>query len=177
MRIACTEFVKRQTPDSKFSHFDGTWDELVALVDEHFEQAKPGYREGVKLVLVPPERFFSGVVKVSAATELKATFEARRKGEEPYIQVVAVEASKLPAKMVEIVIYSHDVLAADGEASTDAEWEIVSINARPTEEPEPMTPVAMARNFLESPGGTRAEYTAEEFANAIEYWSRRAMRG
>ena len=40
-----------------------------------------------------------------------------------------------------------------------------------------MTPMAMARNFLALPGGTKAEYTAAQFAEAIIYWSTRAMHG
>jgi hypothetical protein len=37
--------------------------------------------------------------------------------------------------------------------------------------------MAMARNFLVLPGGTKAEYTAAQFAEAIIYWSTRAMHG
>lgn len=175
MAIGINSLAMRQTADSKYSHFGGTWDELVRLVKENFKKAKPGYRDGVILVPLPPEGFFSGVVEVTPDTPLKAEFSARRKGEEPYISVVAVGGEKLPAAVVEAVLYRHDVLGSD--VTTDAEWEIVSINARPTDEPEPLTPVAMARNFLSLPGGTKAEYTAEEFARAIIYWSKRAMRG
>jgi hypothetical protein len=124
---------------------------------------------------VAPEKFFSGVVELEPETPLRAIFSARRKGEDPYVQVEALGGQKLPAKVAEVVLYRHDVLGSD--ASTDAGWEIVSMNARATEEPEPLTPVAMARNFLELPGGTKAEYSAEQFAQAIVYWSRRAMRG
>ena len=89
------------------------------------------------------------------------------------------------------MLYRRDVLLEDYErersegrdakledfVGTDCEWELVSINARPTPEPEPLTPDTMARNFLELPGGTKADYTAEEFARAILYWSCRAMLG
>lgn len=165
----------RQTAKSKYSHFAGTAEELISLVEGNFNQQKAGYRDGVVLVPVSAENFFSGVVEVTPDTPLRATFGARRKGEDPYVQIEAVGGEKLPAKVVEVVCYRHDVLGAD--ASTEAEWEVVSINARPTEEPEPLTPVAMARNFLELPGGTKATYTAEAFAHAIMYWSKRAMRG
>lgn len=174
-KIAVNEFCKRQVADSKYSHFVGTWDKLVALVESHFGEAKPGYKDGVLLVIVPPEGFFSGVVELSENTPLRAVFSARRKGEEPYLQVEAVGGEKLPAKVVEVVIYRCDVLG--DEATTGAEWEIISLNARPTTDPEPPTPIAMARNFLELAGGTKADYSAEDFAQAIIYWSRRAMRG
>ena len=173
--IGISNLVRRQTKDSRFSFFDGSWDGLAALVERHFDRAQPGYKDGVLLVPVPAEQFFSGVVRITSETMLKATFTARREGEEPYVQLVAVGGEKLPAKAVDIVIYRHDVLGDD--ASTDAQWEIVSINARPTEEPEPLTPTAMMRNMLELPGGTRAVYTAQEFALATRYWSQHAMCG
>lgn len=164
----------RQTAESKYSHFSGSTNELLELVSHGFNFAKE-VRDGVASVPVPPEKFFSGVVEVTPDTPLRTVFSVRRKGEDPYVQVEALGGKKLPAKVVEIICYRHDVLGSD--ASTDAEWEVVSINARPTDEPEPPTPVAMARNFLELPGGTKATYSAEEFARSIIYWSRRAMRG
>ncbi len=177
MKIGVNKFVQRQDKDSKFSHFEGEggFETVTALADAFFDQAKQGYKDGVLLVPVPAEGFFSGVVEVTSETALKATFEARRPEETPFISVVAVGAQKLPAKFVELVLYRGDVLGSD--ATTDCEWELISINARPTEEEEPPTPMAMARNFLELPGGTKAEYTAEEFAKAIAYWSGRVMAG
>jgi hypothetical protein len=40
---------------------------------------------------------------------------------------------------------------------------------------EPMSPIAMAKNLLGLPGGTHADYTAEEFARSILFWARHAM--
>jgi hypothetical protein len=176
--IGINSFVKRQTADSKFSHYDGSWESLVLCVAVHLDMAKPGYRDGVLEVPVPPEGFFSGVYDLSQGDEVRqlvASFEARRAGEEPYIDVVACDVAKQPAVAVNVILYRRDVLG--DEASTDKEWEIVSINARMSEEPEPMNPVTMARNFLGAEGGTEAEYTAEQFAEAIVYWSKRVMIG
>jgi hypothetical protein len=138
-------------------------------------QAVPGYMDGVMLVRPNPAGFLSGVVEIDKDTELSASFVARRKGEDPFIDVRAVGVA-LPAKAVDVVVYRHDVLTKDGDNSTDAAWEIVSVNARPTEEEEPQGPVSMARNHLGLTGGTKHEYTADEFAKAIVYWSRRALR-
>jgi hypothetical protein len=61
------------------------------------------------------------------------------------------------------------------------EWQVVSINARDTAEPEPPTPMAMARNMAaalglpEGVGGSARTYTAEQFVEATLYWSRRTM--
>lgn len=172
--IKCNDFVKRQTAASPFSHFDGTWEELEGLTREYFSNHKPGYRDGVVLVSVPADRFFSGVVSLdnNLCCELTATYSSRREGEAPFIMVTA-KGRKLPAKTVDIVLYSRETLGSAGADGVD--WEVISVNARPTTEPEPMHPVAMARNFLAREGGTAATYTAEEFAKAIEYWSCHAM--
>lgn len=170
--IGVNEFVLRQTADSPFSHFEGTWGVLKELARDFFKDAKPGYRPGVLLVPVPPRGFYSGVIEVTHETPLKAALFQRRQEEAPFIQVTG-EGKKLPAKEVELVLYSKATLDETGDSATGAEWDIISINARPTEGPEPMAPMAMARNFLDLPGGTKAEYTAEEFAKAIIYWSAR----
>lgn len=170
--IGINDFVRRQTEESPFSFFFGSFEELGRLVEENCFRAKPGYKEGVLLVPLPPERFASGVVVLEPETPLRAVFEARRAGEAPALSIRA-RGPKTPAKFVEVVLYRHDVLGL--EASTESEWEIISINARPTEGEEPMHPMAMARNFLGLPGGTSAVYTAEEFARAVLYWSNRAM--
>jgi hypothetical protein len=176
--IGVSNFVqRRQTRESRFSHHIWSWDVVAEMAAASFDHAKPGYRDGVKLVPVPPGGFYCGVVEVTADTPLKATFEARREGESAHIIVVATGGEKLPALAVDIVIYRKDVLLEDGDEVTGADWDIISVNARPTLEPEPMHPLAMARNQAHLPGGTKAEYTAEEYVRAILYWSTRAMRG
>jgi hypothetical protein len=178
MNIAMNAFAQRHTPESRFSHFDGSERDLLYLVDRNFKDAKPGYRDGVVLVQIPcPDGFYSGVVEVGIETRLEAKLVSRQKDEESYIEVTAHGSPKLPARHVEVVLYRRDLLMETNSATTDAEYEVVSINARATKEPEPMTPVAMARSFLGLAGGTKATYTAEQFADAIVYWSRRAMCG
>lgn len=175
-QIAINPFVQRQTATSQFSHYAGSWEQLAELVEAHLDQAREGYMPGVKLVPVPAEGFYAGVVALTPEMPLQAVFAARREGEEPYVEIRASAAAKQPAAAVDVVIYSHDVLAKDGDDSSEAPWEVISINARLDEQPEPLSPVAMARNFLGLPGGsTGAEYTAEDFARSIVYWSQHAM--
>jgi hypothetical protein len=175
-QIAINPFVTRQTAASQFSHFEGSWEALSGLVEAHLGEARDGHMPGVKLVPVPAEGFYAGVVALSAGTPLQAVYTARREGEEPFIEVRAAASAKQPAAAVDIVIYSHDVLAKDGDASSEAPWEVISINARLDVEPEPLSPMAMARNFLGLPGGSKgAEYTAEDFARSVVYWSQHAM--
>lgn len=167
--IAINEFAKRQVENSKYSHYEGTWEELIQLIKNNFNNKKESpNREGVIYVSLPPKRFFSSIVEVNAETQLKAIFAPRREGEAPYIQVEAV-GDKMPAKNITIVLYSHDLLAKNKEYSTNKDWEVVSINAGTETEPTP--PMAMARNQLNLPGGTKASYSAQDFAESIIYWS------
>jgi len=171
MRIAINDFVRRQTPESPLSHYEGTWEELVELVTRSFPDAKEGYKPGVLLVPVPCWSFRSGTILVTPETELRAVFEARREPEARYLSVRA-RGEKPKAVFVFVVLYSHEVLGA--EATTDADFEIISINARVTAAEEPMDPMTMARNFLVLEGGTKGDFSAQQFAESIVYWSNRA---
>lgn len=171
--VKLNKFAERQTRESRFSYYAGTTEELINLVEENFSKAKAGYKDGVLMVPVPAERFYSAVSKIDENSILESRIESRRTGEEPVLVTVVKNGKKLPAKEVNIVLYRHDVLGAD--ATTDAEWEIISINASLVEGGEPMTPTAMARNMLVKQGGTKAEYTAEQFAEAVWFWSQHAM--
>ncbi len=97
MKVAINSFVRRQTADSKFSHFDGPFDAVITLAVQHLPSSKVGYKAGVIVVPVPADRFYSGVVEVTDGTALKATSARRRPEEDLYIDVVAVGAKKLPA--------------------------------------------------------------------------------
>lgn len=177
-KVLCGEFVKRQTSESGYSHFSGSWSDLETLAEWAFNnpnRVTPGYRDGVVLVEVPAEiGFYSAIVSLQEKTKLKANFAPRRDGEAPFIRV-STKAKKQPAKYASLVLYRHDVLAENNERETDAEWEIVAIKARVTEEEEPMDPYTMARNFLHLEGGTKGSFSAKEFANSIVYWNNHCM--
>ncbi len=171
--IKASEFVRRQTQDSPFAHFLGTWEQLEKMVEN--SPWKTGYKPGVNLVPVPPEGFFSSIIQLTEDTMLGSAFKPRREGEEAYIHTYAV-GQKMPAKKVEIVVYSKEVLAEGNERSTDADFEIVSINASPFADRDvPMDPVTMMRNFLVRPGGTAGEFSAHQFAESILFWSQHAL--
>lgn len=185
--IAVLDFVRRQTPESPYNHFDGSWDELRGLVEAAWDmrRASPN-NSGVLIVPMPPEkvhRFYTSIVEITKETPLVAEYAPRMPGEAPFVQLSAPGLSKSSARRVDIILYSHDTLAADGDAppTREAEYYIVSINAYASEEEEPMGPMTMARNFLGMKGGTRPKipYTAEEFARAIVYWNQhvRVSRG
>lgn len=191
--IAASDFVKRQTPESKFSHFSGTWGQLEKLVYDCFQIARnvhKGYRDGVLLVDVPVEGFMSSVVNIQEGLKdgsikaIKTVFKPRQEGEQPYLQVYAI-GSKQPAKKVQIVLYRHDVLAEGNEQSQDSDWEIISINASPIDKDVPMDGTTRARNILKLKGGTDVKLgdkTAEELVAFIKdsaesslFWSQHIM--
>ncbi len=180
--VGVIDFVKRQTPESKYDHFEGSWDELIALIERQWAQRHVSPNNSEVLLIPMPEdqlhRFYASTIEVTAETLLQAKFAPRAEGEDSFIQVTAMGGCKSQAKRAEIILYSHDVLAADGDAppTREADYYIVSVNAYASSEEEPMSPMTMARNFLGLKGGTKPQvpYTAEEFARSIVYWSKRA---
>lgn len=176
--VALNDFVRRQTKESPFSYFDGSEAVLIELVLDGWAEKKPGYRPGVFLVSVPPQGFYSGVVELEEGTDLVGKFEPRAEGELPVKKIWATRGEKLPAKRVDIVVYAHDVLAEKNENSTDADFEIVSINAEYADETSPLKPEALMRNHLGEPGGSNTKMTDSEFVQALKtsrvYWRNKA---
>ena len=159
--IGISEFVKRQTKDSQFTHFDGTWYELEKLLTDlwkadDFIEVKDGYREGVKLVSVNPNRFFTYTdfpMFEGMKMDCKWAKVPGREHEPAKLQVQILEP-KIKCRYVDIVIYRKDVLEEDGDAVTGADWDVVSINGRLKREPHPMDPMTIVRNWKHLPGGT-----------------------
>ena len=83
MQTVFNPFVRRQTPESRFSHTTLSEDEVLALIAANCFKAKPGYRPGVVLVPVPAQGFFSATVKLEPGMALRATYEARRGARPP----------------------------------------------------------------------------------------------
>lgn len=179
MTIGVSNFAKsRHTPESSFSYYAGSWEKLVKLVEEYFDKHTPGFRPGVVQVEVPSDNFFSAIVPLNSESVLESTFKPRAPGEQAVIHTIVKNAKKSPAKRAILILYSAEALLENGGTrSTECDWEIVSINASPNEGGEPMNPMTMARNFLELSGGTKTEYTARQFAEAILFWNTHAMVG
>jgi hypothetical protein len=179
--VECSEFVKRQTPSSGYSHFDGTWEELEDIVHTSMlktQLVRQGYKDGVILVDLTTGyehlKFYSSIVKLNNDTKLRAKYSTRRLDEAPFIRVGA-KGKKQVAKYVTFVCYRADVLEEDDDRSTNSEWEIIAIKARVSKEEEPMDPYTMARNFLHLKGGTKGDFTAEQFTQSIVYWNNHCM--
>jgi len=176
--VALNDFVRRQTKESPFSYFEGSEAVLIELVINALPNKKQLSREGIYSIPVPPKGFYSGVVELEEGMDLVGKFEPRVEGELPVKKIWATRGEKLLAKRVDIIVYSKEVLAEKGENSTDADFEIISINAEFTDESSPLTPEALMRNHLGEPGGSDTKMTDAEFVAALkmsrDYWRSKA---
>jgi hypothetical protein len=175
--IAFNGFVRRQRRGSAFSYTTLPDEVLIRRVQENFDRAKPGYRDGVLLVPVPPDHFVSGVVQLEEGQALAGVFKPRREGELSQKIIFSRNVKRLPARSVNIVLYSHESLG--GDADTDSDYEIVSINASPLEGEEPITPEALMANYFGDPGASKTGMSPEAFVSALQvsrdYWRDKTM--
>lgn len=174
-KVGINEFVIRQAYDSQYTDYRGSWSDLANVTESQLEKGNfsQGYRDGVTLVHMDENEcnlFYTyGDYPIFEGMKLEAKCE-REKGREhepPKIKVNILEP-KNKCKFVDIVLYRKDVLAENNENSTDAEWEIVSINGRLKKEEAPMSPLTIVRNWLHLKGGTEMKgRTPEEVLNML----------
>ena len=161
-------------------------DQIVSFVQHGWSRRAPGQGEtGIdRKVVVPVQPITGGFfcpprAKLVEGMQIKAEVKTRQAGEDPFVETYVEEAearkhnalTEIPAGRVSIVCYSAEALLENnGTRSTDCDWEIITILATEKDK-EPMTPLTMARNFLEMTGGTKSVYSAEEFAESIYYHS------
>lgn len=174
-----TNFVRRQSPQSGYSHWEISDEEFLARLQRNFFKRKDGYRDGVILVPVEPEGFFSGIVQLQEGDKLVGEYKARRPGEDPRKSSYSLTGKKIPAKSVWIVLYNHDVLIEKNENESDAEWEVVSVNASPTEDEPPIPTGALIANHLGLSGGTDTKMSDADFVallrKSVEFWKDKAL--
>jgi len=182
MKIIVNSFARnRHYKGTGFSYPEVSWEEVIRRTISRFGYAGAGYRNGVLVVPIIPDGIYSGVTKLEPGARLIGRYEARREGEEPRKQVRTPGAA-LPAKAVDIILYESIVLAEDGDNEQPASpgnWEIVSVNARATEGPEPIHPMTLCANHFGMDGGTDTMMSPVEFERAMrescEYWKDKAM--
>ena len=175
--IALT-FAARQTAESQFSHWEFDTVELIHRIIDGFPDMEKGYRDGVILIPVDPDGFFSGVASLSPGDSLEGEYSSRQEGEDPRKHIF-VAGDKMPAKSVKVILYNKEVLAENNENRSDAEWEIISINASPTDEDVPIPVDALIYNHFNLSGGTSSKMTNDEFCltlrKSVQFWSDKAM--
>lgn len=181
--IGWSDFAKnRHAPGTGYSWFEGTDLELFELIINNWDKRVVGYGttdiNAVCMVPVPQERFHSSTILIENATDLETIITKRREGEAPFLKTVA-NGPTIKPRFVRIVLYSANELKKERFGDTIHQspyaWEIVCIIASDVAE-EPMHPLAMARNQLKEVGGNYREYTSEEYAKAIWYWSKRVSK-
>jgi hypothetical protein len=167
MQIHINSFVKRQTSNSSYSHFedvnkdDENWELLGSLIEANFDKAKEGYRKEVLLVPVPSNSsgdcgrseavlehcFYSGVAQLEDGEMFGGRFESRKEGETPRQHITAIRGD--------------------------------SINASPTEGEMPINPNTLMHNHFGSDGGTDTKLSDSEFVamlkTSFEYWKDKVM--
>ena len=182
--IHINSFVKRQTPESEFSHYEGSWEDLQEEIRKEMTLGKtsPGYREGVLLVHCSPERFKTSLVQLQEGDELEGLFKARRKGETPRKSIGACYGDKTQAKEAYVVLYASTVLAEGEDNELPAEegnWEVISINASPVVGEMPIDPMTLMHNHFGSDGGTETNLSDSEFVamlrEGFEFWKDKAL--
>jgi len=181
MIIWLNSFTKRQTKESEFSYYNGDLQDIVSLVENNFHKHKPGYRDGVVLVPVEPKGFYSSLVTLKEGDKLIGEYKSRKEGETPRKSTYVIR-QKAPAQAVDIVLYASKVLAEDGDnelEDKEGNWEIISINARPTKEEQPINPGVLMANHFGADGGTKTNLSDRDFVKMLregwEYWKDKAL--
>ena len=181
MLVAVNDFVKRQVENSGKTYAKTlSFDQIAnhASTQMQNEKYRDGYRDGVRIVVANDlikSDFICPFVKLNKNIKLISKLVCRREGEEPYIQVRAINGSPVETGKVELIVYRHDVLAENNENTTSADWELISMNAIPRGlDKLPMGPVTMMRNQLNLTGGTKAYYSKEEWAESVRFWQKYA---
>lgn len=191
MEIVLNSFVLRQTIDSPYTHWMIPDGEVISRAVDAMEagNAKRGYRDGVLVVPVNPEGFFTALVVLEEGDDLVGSFKPRREGEFPrktFHKPADENWVKPEAKAVDVILYASTTLAEDGSNELPAEegnWEVVSVNGRPTDEEAPIDPITLMYNHFHVPGsndgGSSTGMSDSEFVallrEAHEYWKDKAF--
>ena len=181
-QVNINEFVSRQIKGSGKTYADGlSFEQIAKHAQEQLSNGKykPGYRDGVVLVQADNKllhHFICPFVKIVESTKLRAQLVQRRPEEKSYIQIRAQHGTLLKTGSVNLILYRHDVLVETNENTTDADWELISFHAIPEDITDmPMGPVTMMRNQLQLPGGTKARYNSDLWAESVKFWQEYAV--
>jgi hypothetical protein len=167
--IGISEFVKRQTVDSQFTHYEGSWMDLANTTEDSFKNGnyEKGYRDGVFVVHIDKKElnlFYTyNDFPMFDGMKLEAKWEKTKGREhEPSKLQIKILEPKQKCNYVDIIIYRKEVLLEDKDSISGAYFDIVSINGRLNKEAPPIDPLTLVRNWLHLPGGTEMKDTKPE---------------
>ena len=174
-KVKASKFVERQRKGTGKTYSDSlSFSEIAAIAEEKLNSGDyiDGYRDGVVLIELKDDtakQFICPLIKINKDTTLSAKNVQRRRDEEYYIQIRALNGKSLATHQVDLVLYRNDVLKETNEVSTNADWELIAFMAKPKGVKMPMGPVTMMRNQLKFPGGTDAIYSSQEWAKSVYF--------
>jgi len=178
-KVGVNDFVKRQVKGSGKTYSKSmSFDQIANHANSQMKinSFSKGYRDGVRIVNADQsivDDFVCPFVLLNESTKLISKIVKRQNNEEPYIRTRALNGTLLNAGRVELILYSHDVLLENNENTTDADWELISINSVPKGVSFlPVGPVTMMRNQLNLEGGTKAYYPSKKWADSIRFYQK-----
>ena len=181
--VGISNFIKNQIKRSgKTEIVNISLNEVAEYAEKKLNQKKfkQGYRDGVIIIestnLIFCQNFICPIIKIDKNTRFCTKVTKRRPEELNYIQIKALNGKRLKTVCVELILYRKDVLEETNENSTNSDWELIAFHAIPDGiEKLPMKPVTMMRNQLQLPGGTKAYYSSEEWAESIHFWQQYSL--
>jgi hypothetical protein len=181
----------RHGPDSEYTaylrtteHGQPDWLFLTDLVEERWADQLPGYTDGVILVPVRVTEggeplFTCPVSDLRPDEEFVSFYRARKAGETPRKSTFALRSSIGYAPYCFVVLYSREKLLEGGEASTGADWDVVTILSSLDDQEPPMAPGTLMANHFGDSGGSATNMSPEKFEAALRrsyfYWRGRTM--
>ena len=178
-KVGVNDFVKRQVKGSGKAYYKSmSFSDIAkhAQNQMNLNLFSDGYRDGVRIVNADTsiiDDFVCHFVLINEETKLISRIVRRKNHEEPYIQTRALNGKLLEAGKVEFILYRYDVLQENDENTTDADWELISINSVPKGVSFlPIGPVTMMRNQLNLEGGTKAYYSSKQWADSIRFYQK-----
>jgi len=197
--VGLGKFIQQNT---KPSIFNGDWEkvrlEVENIINHYFlkpmtrdfsltgrndNKVNNGYRKGVFLVSIDPTNFYTPVIVLKKGQSFSGKFESRIEGEEPrkksFVQGYTGKHLKYTpahAKKVNIIIYHRKVLLETHlpEEVGPEDFEMVAVQALPTEDDAPMDPQTLIYNHFKLSGGTSTQMDSVEFEVALKesfiYW-------
>lgn len=182
--VGINDFVKRQTkPD-----FVGTkisvpeLESLRAKAEQAMNSGefKKGYADYVSVVGTIDPKILSSIAVITPENKhlLKTEITKRREGEDEFNHVyfLSKDVKGLPSHHVDLILYTAEQLEKEKEKHTNADYDLISVNAEMGTKAVPISPETMKRN-IKGPdsGGSGFQHTKQEISQSEKFWENHAF--